>query len=477
MFIILLLQDCYFSHACLKPMLTPLNIQYAVWKRRFLQAGQNRWKCSWNEEKMAKFVTLAPPIDTLKWPLGRSQRHGMKTYDFPWPTSQKWSCFYLFFPFVPFFPFLLFSIQPVFIPESDSFTPKYTPHEWKCLCPFSPRHGFSSTFIPAATLRLSLSPVWWQRCDVMMMWCDFTLPPLLRRLRQLPTCSWLHSTLPPWWQTPPFPPRLSFLTYFPPFRRETIGRSSLSVSFYFPSERPGFNNLTFWLFFSFFFLCLCRAGNMLIMDCIDLDTERVCEFVCSCTCVCVWSAVLLMWWWSDVCSPGALIRGPVCLIALEINSQNVWWVSFGINQRGQIFSLITWNRVYLQGLLTGRRREPFFFPRVFFCTLFTRKFSWAQLCCRVDVWQARSSQAISARWGGTRGFLFFVEAKAAFAVHILHWTFYWMPQAQLQWTSTLQTATKTSYLAWNAINDVTVWVKFCSRLRSTCVWSLCRLEE
>lgn len=241
--------------------------------------------------------------------------------------------FLFIFPFVPFFPFVLFSIQSVFIPELDRFTRKYTPHEWKCLCPFSPLHGFSSTFIPPP---LCVSPCHQFDGGGVIWWYD-VIPPLLRRLRQLPTCSWLHSTLSPWWQTQPFPPRLSFLTYFPPSRQETIGRSSLSVSFYFPSERPGFNNLTFSLFFSFF--CLCRAGNMLIMDCIDLDTERLCEFVCSCTCVCVWvcmwSAVLLMWWWSDVCSPGALIRGPVCLIALEINSQNVWWVSFGINQRGQ----------------------------------------------------------------------------------------------------------------------------------------------
>lgn len=121
-----------------------------------------------------------------------------------------------------------------------------------------------------------------------------------------------------------------------------------------------------------------------------------------------------------------------------------------------VFSLITWNRVYLQGLLTGRRREPF---SKGFCTLFTRKFSLAELCCHVDFWQARSSQAISTRWGGTKGFLLFVEAKAVFAVHILHWTFYWMPQNNLNGHQHYRQPQNPCYLAYNAMNEITVGLK------------------
>ncbi len=61
--------------------------------------------------------------------------------------------------------------------------------------------------------------------------------------------------------------------------------------------------------------------------------------VCVCVRACVRSTDLLMSW-SDVCSPAALILRPICLIATEINSQNVWWVLFEINQQDE-FELIS----------------------------------------------------------------------------------------------------------------------------------------
>lgn len=159
-----------------------------------------------------------------------------------------------------------------------------------------------------------------------LMWSFFSLPC---RMSRLLACRWLCSTFSLWCRTssltlPFFSNLLS--TFFP---KDNIDSPSV---FWFRREHLGFNNLTFSLilfYFSIFYhLPVSLSGRKHVNN--GLYRFRQGESVC----VCVRSTDLLKSW-CDVCSPEALILRPICLIATEINSQNVWWGSFEINQQDE----------------------------------------------------------------------------------------------------------------------------------------------
>lgn len=134
-----------------------------------------------------------------------------------------------------------------------------------------------------------MAEVW---CVLMLVFFFFS--PVCRTSRLL-ACRWLCSTSSLWCHTSSLTsPFFSNLLFHLPSKKQQKKNSMDSSSllrlcvFLFRVELHEFNNLTFSLILSFIslyfiiYLCLCLAGNMLIMDCIDLDREKV--YVCVCVC-------------------------------------------------------------------------------------------------------------------------------------------------------------------------------------------------